>query len=320
MNYPAFWDRTGPVSLSLYPLSLLFRGAATLRRSYYAGGAARRLPVPVIVIGNITVGGTGKTPFLIWMARLLRSKGYRPGIVSRGYGGSSTRWPLVVSADSDPFVVGDEPVLIARKTQCPVVVGPDRVADAELLLKEQDIDLILSDDGMQHYRLARDAEILIVDGMRRFGNQFCLPAGPLRESPKRARSVDLVVVNGGKAPGEWSMNMRASGLSSVTGMKQQDLEWLSGKMVHAIAGIGHPQRFFALLRSLGAELIEHVFADHHAYTSEDLEFGDGCPLVMTEKDAVKCRTFELTDSWYLSIEPEFDPEFSDVVLEIVRRF
>jgi tetraacyldisaccharide 4'-kinase len=241
-------------------------------------------------------------------------------VIARGYKGRAHHWPQPVGADSDPRSVGDEAVLLACRCGCPVVVGPDRVAAARALLERGECDLIVADDGLQHYALDRDIEILVIDGARRFGNGFCLPAGPLRESTGRLTEVDLVVVNGTGGPGEYPMTMRAeSAISLERGIAPRDLAGFERQSVHAVAGIGNPGRFFACLRQAGMRLEEHVFPDHHVYVAADLEFGDDRPVVMTEKDAVKCQHFGLRNSWYIPVTIEMPVEFGARVHELLAR-
>jgi tetraacyldisaccharide 4'-kinase len=312
------WQHDTLLSRALTPLSWLYCAVVALRRWCYRVGLLRstRLPVPVVVVGNITVGGTGKTPLVCWLAELLRGAGYRPGIVSRGYGGRARTWPRAVEPDSDPAEVGDEPVLLARRTGCPMVVGPDRVADASMLLREHDCDLIVADDGLQHLALGRDIEIAVVDGMRRFGNARCLPAGPLREAPGRLTTVDFRVCNGEPKGDELGMRLKGGRLHRVGDDSMvAEVATFAGGPVHAVAGIGNPARFFADLRALGLEPIEHPFADHHAYTAADIDFGDGRPVIMTEKDAVKCVAFAGPEHWYLPVEAVPDPALGRRLLQ-----
>lgn len=316
------WYANSPVSLLLAPLGWLFCAVAALRRRAYRTGllSVHRMPVPVIVIGNITVGGTGKTPLVAWLARFLIGAGYTPGIVSRGYGGKVGNWPQPVAADSDPALVGDEAVLLARRSGCAVVVGPDRVAAARVLLEHSPCDVILSDDGLQHYRLGRDVEIAVIDGVRGFGNGRCLPAGPLREPPERLREVDLVVVNGTAGEGQYSMRLIEQVPRDVMDAgASRPLADFQGTRVHAVAGIGHPERFFKRLRALGLRIVEHPFPDHHAYSPADLDFGDGEPVLMTEKDAVKCRRFARPHLWYVPVEAQMDESFGARVLALLKR-
>jgi tetraacyldisaccharide 4'-kinase len=316
------WYRFSWLTLLLLPLAGLYCGVMATRRLLYRLGilATVRLPVPVVVVGNLTVGGTGKTPLVIFLAQALRDAGHRPGVISRGYGGTAGARPCPVDADSDPARVGDEPVLIANHCQCPVWVGPDRVAAARELLRTHDCDVLLSDDGLQHLHLARDFEVVVIDGERRFGNGLCLPAGPLRESTRRLRSVDLVVANGGTTgAGELAMGLQARELVPVSGGAGISPHELRGRRVHALAGIGNPGRFFRQLEALGMEPIPHAFSDHHRFRPADLDFGDDLDIIMTEKDAVKCRGFAGDRCWYLSVHPEVDPELLKRVQKVLSR-
>lgn len=293
----------------LAPLGWLYAAVATLRRSAYGAGLlhSEKMPVPVIVVGNITVGGTGKTPLVIWLVETLREAGHRPGVVSRGYGGAATSWPQAVNGDSDPRMVGDEPVLIAHRCGCPVVVGPQRVQAARKLLADHDCDVIVCDDGLQHYALARDVEITVIDGVRRFGNGRCLPAGPLRERPSRLRSVDLVVVNGAAQAGDCDMQLMGGEARALLDPDScHALERWRGETVHGVAGIGNPGRFFDHLRAHGLSVMEHPFPDHHRFRADDLRFGDDLPVMMTEKDAVKCREFARAGHWYVPVSAHLD--------------
>ena len=249
------WYRVTALHLILLPVSLVFRLLAALRRALYRTGifACVKLPVPVIIIGNINVGGSGKTPLTLWLAQQLLENGWHPGIISRGYGGANAA-PQAVYSTSSPDDVGDEAVLMVQRKLCPVWVGRDRPAVAQALLSAYpECDVILSDDGLQHYRLQRDVEIVVVDGIRRFGNGWLLPAGPLREPVSRLRQVDAIVINGGEAAsGEFGMRLQGSSfynlLNPATTVQAADL---LGQNLHAIAGIGHPERFFAYLNQLG---------------------------------------------------------------------
>lgn len=307
-------------SLVLLPLTWLYCAVVGLRRLAYRSGLLRtqRLPVPVIVVGNITVGGTGKTPLIGWLAELLRTHGYRPGLVARGYGGDAKHWPQQVRADSDPRAVGDEPVLLARLTGCPMAVAPDRVAAARALLEHDACDVILSDDGLQHYALGRDIEIAVVDGVRRFGNRRCLPAGPLREPAGRLAGVDLVVSNGLAGPGETALRVQPGDAVNLVSGERRPLERFRGVRVAAVAGIGRPERFFEALRGQGLEIEAHAFPDHHAYRPEDLAFAAGSVL-MTEKDAVKCRRFARDTFWAVTTRVELPEAFGRQVLALLRQ-
>lgn len=311
----AIWYQGGPAPLSLRPLSWLFGLLVWLRRGLYRVGVLRteRLPVPVIVVGNLTVGGTGKTPLTLWLAGELRALGLRPGIVLRGYGGRASA-PQLVDADADAVSVGDEALLLARRSGCPVAVGRDRVAAARLLLG-QGVQLIIADDGLQHLRLGRDVGIAVIDGVRGFGNGRLLPAGPLREPVSALARAALVVQNGGEGsryPGALRMQLAGELLlplqapPGATGAAHGlPLAQWRGRSVHAVAGIGNPERFFASLRAAGLELRPHAFADHHAFSAADLAFGDDLPVLMTEKDAVKCRSCAGPQHWYLPVTAQF---------------
>ncbi|MGH8529051.1 MAG: tetraacyldisaccharide 4'-kinase [Nevskiales bacterium] len=298
-------------SLLLLPLSWIFGVVTGLRRALYRRGwlAAEHLPVPVIVVGNITVGGTGKTPLLICLAQLLSRRGYAVGIISRGYGGQGARYPLTVDAVTEPQTGGDEPTLIAQSTGLPVVVDPDRPRAARTLMQLHRVNVILSDDGLQHYRLARDYEIAAVDGQRRLGNGRLLPAGPLREPPRRLKRVDCVLVNGGES-WEAGFHLRQQPARALHDGRERALAAFRGTPVHALAGIGHPQRFFRQLRDLGLELIAHPYPDHHRFVPADLRFADDYPVLMTEKDAVKCRALqaqlEAGRYWYVPVRAELN--------------
>lgn len=311
------WDSLNLAALLLWPLSLLFGIAVRLRRLAYRRGwrPSWQVSAPVIVVGNITAGGAGKTPLVIWLVDVLRAAGYRPGIVSRGYGGRSPDWPRRVAVDSDPREVGDEPVLLARRCRCPVVVAPDRVAAAQRLLADYPCDVILCDDGLQHYRLARDIEIAVMDGTRGLGNGFLLPAGPLREPPERLASVDFMVSNGAARAGAFPMTLlgeQAVNLAAPT--LTRPLASFRGGPVRAVAGIGNPARFFSLLRNFGIHALAHPFPDHHPFTAADLDFGDCLPILMTEKDAVKCQSLARDACWYVPVAARVDPELTTRLL------
>jgi len=309
----SLWWGGSPLAWSLAPLSWIFCAVAWVRRRLYRHGLLRseRLPVPVIVVGNITVGGTGKSPLVVWLVEWLRGEGYRPGVISRGYGGEGRYWPEVVGAGSDPRMVGEEPVLIARRTGCPLVAGPDRVAAARLLLERFDCDLIISDDGLQHYALGRAIEIAVVDGGRGLGNGLCLPAGPLRERPTRLAEVDLVVVNGEGWPAGLRMELAPEGwINLADPTRTLPAEGFAGERAHAVAGIGNPRRFFATLEGLGVEANCHPFPDHHRFSAEEISPDDALPVLMTEKDAVKCTPFAAPRHWYLRVGAQLQPGFA----------
>lgn len=294
------------------PLSLLYCALGTARRQLYRRGYCRvqQLPVPVIVVGNITVGGTGKTPFVVWLCEQLLGAGFRPGIVLRGYGGRN-RGLLRVTSHTDSALAGDEAVLLARRTGVPVVACRDRPRGAWALLPEG-CDVVIADDGLQHYRLGRRVEIGILDGQRRFGNGYCLPSGPLRERRQRWESLDFRVTQGAPAQGEWGMRLEGTRAYALDGSEPVPVQTL--KRVHAVAGIGHPGRFFAYLEHLGLQVVAHTFPDHHNYAPEDLVFDSEDPVIMTEKDAVKCERFARAGQWYLPVTALVDPDLAQRVL------
>jgi tetraacyldisaccharide 4'-kinase len=319
--HESLWYGGNPLSHLLLPLSWLYCGGVWLRRLAYRQGwlQSRRLPVPVVVVGNLTVGGTGKTPLVLWLAGFLRGLGYSPGIITRGYRGRGKRWPRRVDVHSDPFEVGDESVLLARRSRCPVVAGPDRVAAGEMLLAGSGCDIIVSDDGLQHYRLQRDLEILVVDATRGFGNGRCLPAGPLREPKARRREVDLALCNGGPCPGGQVMRLVPDRLVDLRNPDiTRSLAELRGQRVTAVAGIGNPDRFFQLLRSYGLHLNERPYSDHHPFSREDAASWLPGPVIMTEKDAVKCAGLTRGDVWYLAVEVRLQSGFERLLASKIK--
>ncbi|HEX8778683.1 MAG TPA: tetraacyldisaccharide 4'-kinase [Rhodanobacter sp.] len=308
------WYGTGRSPWWTWPLAGLYGALGALRRVLYRAGLLRRvrLPVPVIVIGNLTAGGTGKTPLTIALGEALRARGFRPGVVSRGHGGRQ-RGPMLLEGTPDPTMVGDEPCLI-HASGVPVAVGRDRPAAAQRLVADG-CDLVIADDGLQHYRLARDVEICVIDGGRRFGNGRLLPAGPLREPLRRLSRVDLRVCNGDTPQaGEYPMRLAGGDAATLDGVRRQPLADFTGRRVHAVAGIGNPARFFASLRDAGIEVVEHAFPDHHAFVASDLAFGDELPVLMTDKDAVKCAGFAQPHWWRVPVRAELPMEFFDAVL------
>ena len=319
-----FWYRIRPAHLVLYPASLLFGAIVAARRWLHARGMLRseRLPVPVIVVGNISVGGTGKTPLVIWLARTLARHGFKPGIVTRGHGGTTEVQP--VAPQADPARAGDEPVLLAQRSGCPVYAGRRRVQAARALLAAHPgCDVLISDDGMQHYAMQRDLEIAVVDGQRQFGNGLLLPAGPLREPPRRLASVDAVVVNGGSLIArvrarQYAMELGGRQLVNLADPHRVETpSAFAGRILHAVAGIGNPGRFFAHLRALGLEVRPQPFPDHFAFTPDDLAFAGDDPVVMTEKDAVKCRAFARPGWWYLPVDAQVDAQLErDLILAL----
>lgn len=305
----------------LRPLGALYQWAMARREREYSSGkkVTWRAPVPVIVVGNITLGGTGKSPLVAWLAGWLVAQGWTPGIVSRGYGGKAPSYPLLVTADTNVAESGDEPLMLAQQTGLPVVADPNRVRGVQALV-EKGCDIILSDDGLQHLALDRDIELVVVDGARGLGNGRCLPAGPLRESPSRLQRVDAVIVNGESQP---SLPLTPSILQSATTMQLAPLCWRrldDGARfplaplpftlpVHAVAGIGHPERFFRTLSALGVEGECHPLADHQHFSADALSFADTRPVIMTAKDAVKCYALAPPNSWVLDVEATLPPEF-----------
>lgn len=321
---PAFWQRRGLVAQALRPLSCVFRLLAARRR---AALQPQRLPVPVIVVGNIAVGGSGKTPVVDWLAGVLRDAGYQPGIVSRGHGGSlSARGEVaLVPADGDPERYGDEPVLLARLAACPLAVGRDRPAAARALLRAHPgCDVLIADDGMQHYRLARDIEIAVVDEAT-LGNGLLLPAGPLREPLGRLREVDLVIAHGALSPAlrtelrdvpVFSMVLHGGELRALGDpARRRPAADFRACRVHAVAGIGRPQRFFEQLRAEGMEVVPHPFPDHHRFTAADLRFDEALPILMTAKDAVKCAAFAPADCWEYPVRAQISSGAAERILE-----
>ena len=303
----------------LFPLSILFRFIVFIRKTCYQIGllTSYQSPVPVIVVGNISVGGTGKTPLVIYLADLLKKQGYRPGIVSRGYGGENKQ-AVFIDMNSDPLIAGDEPVLIAKRTNCPLVICRDRCQAIRKLINESNCDIIISDDGLQHYRFKRDIEIVVIDGKRRFGNKLCLPAGPLREPPSRIRSASMIVVNGRGQPGEYSMVYQTGQIINLANQNQRmPVSSWQNKIVHAVAGIGHPDNFFNTLKTAGIKVISHSYPDHYVYKPSDIHFGDGIQTIMTEKDAVKCNVFVDNNCWYLPITASLTTEFNSAILKLV---
>jgi tetraacyldisaccharide 4'-kinase len=309
----AGWYGKGRLPWWCYPLAGLYGALIAVRRAMYKRGWLRavRLTCPVIVVGNLTAGGTGKTPLTLALIDALRARGYRPGVVSRGYGGS-LREPTLLDNAPNPAEVGDEPSLI-RASGVPVAIGRDRPAAAQLLL-DAGCNVLIADDGLQHYRLARDVEICVIDGERRFGNARLLPAGPLREPLSRLDEVDFRVCNGGVAKkDEIPMSLQGGMVRRLGDRQEQSIAVFSGMRVHAVAAIGNPERFFSSLAAQGIEVIAHPFVDHHAFVPADLAFGDNLPVLMTEKDAVKCRAFARPDWWSVPVRAELPDAFYDAL-------
>ena len=315
------WYKKDTPSFWLVFLSAIFKTSAACRRFLYQSGYLKsvKLPVPVIIVGNLSVGGTGKSPLVIYLAQALNNAGYKPGIISRGYGGKATQWPQRVYATSNPDQVGDEAVMIATRSNCPVAVDAVRSNAAQQLLAETDCNVIISDDGLQHYALQRDIEIADIDGERRLGNGYCLPAGPLREPTSRLQDVDFVVVNGSPLqPAEWAMQIRAEVAINLQSGEEKPLAHFCNTPVHALAGIGNPQRFFNLLHSVGIHHTPTIFPDHYHYQATDVLYNDVLPVLMTEKDAVKCRAFCTKQHWYVPINVELESRFTQQLLHLLQ--
>ncbi|ATG00504.1 tetraacyldisaccharide 4'-kinase [Lelliottia amnigena] len=313
------WSGESPLWLLLLPLSWLYGLVSGLIRLCYRIGIKRawHAPVPVVVVGNLTAGGNGKTPVVIWLVEQLAQRGIRAGVVSRGYGGKAERYPLLLTSHTTTEQAGDEPVLIFQRTGAPVAVSPKRSEAVQALLAAYPVDIIITDDGLQHYALARDKEIVVIDGVRRFGNGWWLPAGPMRERASRLRTVDAVIVNGGEAlPGEIPMRLMPSEAVNLLNGERRDVSQLPALV--AMAGIGHPPRFFATLEQCGAQLEARVpLADHQALSLADVDplVTVNQNLIMTEKDAVKCRAFAKSNWWYLPVDAELSGEKPELLLQ-----
>lgn len=308
------WYDQHPLSMLLAPLGWCYCALARGRRRLYREGwrASHRLPVPVLVVGNLTVGGTGKTPLVIWLCGWLRERGYRPGVLIRGYGGRGRTWPVAVAPGANPTAVGDEAALLAERCGCPVMAGPDRVASGQGLIEGFGCDILVADDGLQHYRLQRDIEIALIDGQRRLGNGRCLPAGPLREPGERLAEVDLVIVNGA-APGDrYGMSLVPGPVVSLEDPERTcGLGVFSGRTVLAVAGIGNPERFFQMLGGQGIRVIPRPYPDHHPFTADEVQGWLGRTVLMTEKDGVKCRYLSGSDRWVVRVRAEPDTRTRD---------
>ncbi len=302
----------------LAPLGWVYCAIVSMRRKLYASGilSSSKVDCRVIVVGNLVAGGGGKTPTVIAVAQLLTGAGFSVGVLCRGYLGRTSEWPQTVTPASPPELVGDEAVMVAERTGIPVVAGPDRVAAARLLLSRHACDVLICDDGLQSYALQRDIEINAVDATRGYGNRHCLPAGPLREPMSRLDTVDAVISVDGEMAGSTTVVHRNPGearnLSDPTITRK--LEEFRGLPVHAVAGIANPDSFFETLRTAGMDISPHPFADHHAFVPSDLKFAGESPVLMTEKDAVKCRLFAEPDWWYVPLELSFDNAFETWLL------
>lgn len=317
------WYGHRPVERTLlWPLSQLFCYLAKQRRIRQTA-EQKSAAIPLIVVGNIAVGGTGKTPLTIYLAQLLQREGYHPGIVSRGYGAHPDKTMIrPVTYHNKPADVGDEALLMAIRTHLPVVVGIQRTRAVQYMAEEYDVDIILSDDGLQHYRMARDLEIAVVDGQRRNGNGLCLPAGPLREKPERLKECDFVIVNGRAQAGEYAMQVTGDRLLALADHAcSQRLTDLAGQQVHVVTAIGNPQRFLNTLEAAGILCTTHFYPDHHLFQGTELQFADNRPVLMTGKDAVKCQQFaaeRIENCWYLPVDAQLDEDFEREFLARVK--
>lgn len=319
------WRQITIISILLLPLCVLFGVLVWLRKIAYRSGLLSVVSavVPVVVVGNLSVGGTGKTPVVIWLAKVLQARGFTPGVVSRGYEGSGKL--SAVQATSSPRLVGDEPVLIAQRAQCPVWVGHDRAAAVERLVSgNPKVDIVISDDGLQHYHLARDFEIVVIDAQRQFGNHLLLPAGPLREPVSRLNSVDAAIMNGGESLDlpvpVFAMRLDGGEFRNLADpAKRMPARQFGSMNLHAVAGIGNPERFFSHLRDLGLSFTPHAFPDHHEFIASDLEFADANAVLMTEKDAIKCSGFAREIWWALPVDTHIDTALADLVIQKIRQ-
>ena len=316
------WYKDHFIGAALTPIAMLFVDVVKCRRWLYKIGLfkSHAMPVPVIIVGNITVGGTGKTPLTIYLAHLLKKEGYRVGLISRGYGAKTD--VKMVTHSSKVQDIGDEALLLTQLTQCPMAVGVDRVAAARFLLDHAPCDVILADDGLQHYALKRDIEIAVIDGERRFGNAICLPAGPLREPIERLNTVDFVVVNGqcktDTAWHEWEIQLIGDIAVNLLTGETKSLHEFKLLPCHGVAGIGHPERFFKQLDKAGiTERVDHSFPDHHAFLPEEIQF-DHQVVLMTQKDAVKCKAFATEKHWFVPVQTQLCAEFDQQFLTLLK--
>ncbi|MCL9671755.1 tetraacyldisaccharide 4'-kinase [Citrobacter sp. MNAZ 1397] len=313
------WSGESPLWLLLLPLSWLYGLVSGIIRLCWRMGLKKawRAPVPVVVVGNLTAGGNGKTPVVVWLVEQLQQRGIRVGVVSRGYGGKAAHYPLLLTPETTTAEAGDEPVLIFQRTGAPVAVSPARVDAVKALLTASPVQLIVTDDGLQHYRLHRDKEIVVIDGVRRFGNGWWLPAGPMRERASRLKSVDAVITNGGIAqPGEIAMRLQPGLAVNLLTGERRSVNALQNLV--AMAGIGHPPRFFATLHEAGAHPVKTVaLADHQALSPQDVSalIEPDQTLIMTEKDAVKCRPFAEQNWWYLPVDAHLEDKRAEKLLQ-----
>jgi len=310
------WQRADGLTIVLWPLSVVYRCLFAMNKLRYRFGfaASYRAPVPVIVVGNISVGGTGKTPLVVFLVEALREAGYTPGVISRGYGGRSDRYPVLVDFNTPAEVCGDEPALIVRRTGVPLCVGPDRSASIKLLLKNNEIDVVVSDDGLQHFAMQRDIEICLIDKTSPQTNHFLLPAGPYREGKSRLSSIDFLVSHRTQENSDGGVSMRLEAGKVQPVVDTNTREFPEDQRIHAIAGIGNPQRFFTTCTRLGLQFDEHVFPDHHRFRKSDIDFA-GAAVLMTEKDAVKCQEIADHCHWYLPVDAKLSAGFIEQLIK-----
>ena len=299
------------VNYLLLPVSVVFYLLSLVRKFLYRIGLLpiHHFDVPVVVVGNITVGGSGKTPIVMALVEHFKQQDKKVGVVSRGYGGTHTKGSLLVDKNISASLSGDEPLLIATQSDVLVMVNKNRAQVVRDLIAQYKIDIIISDDGLQHYAMGRTVEIVVVDGERRFGNGFFLPAGPLRESVARLKSVDFVINNGAQHIGEYTSKLTPKSFINLSTGVVQPLDFFEKIVCHAVAGIGHPQHFFDTLSELGVLVEPHAFADHYAFTEKDLSFAEDYPIIMSAKDCVKCRQFATEQMWYLHSEADLSDDF-----------
>ncbi|CAM4467293.1 MAG: Tetraacyldisaccharide 4'-kinase [Legionellaceae bacterium] len=323
------WYTKNIFSYLLLPFSFIFYLIIITRKYLYQKNiiTKKTLPLPVIIVGNITVGGNGKTPLVIWLANFLKKQGYKPGIISRGYGGKPSTNPIYVTAESDPRLVGDEPIIIAKQTHCPTAIATKRIDAAQLLLTQKNCNILISDDGLQHYSLSRTIEIAVIDNERKMGNGFLLPAGPLREPITRLKEIDFTISLGKEiftpifSPSFCMQYVPEQLINIQMESTQCSIHDFKGKKIHVIAGIGNPDRFFKQLTELGLDIIAHSFPDHYPFTSNDFNFLEkDLPIIMTEKDAIKCRAFAKKEWWYLPVKTIISPEFETHLLKKLSEF